>query len=79
MRVAPRIVTLLASTARLAVEAFSFLAFPLRIADQEHRHGWLRIAIHGDGRQVSLNYVFLALGSFSWRPKLSFRHDRGSL
>ena len=32
-----------------------------------------------DGRQVSLNYVFLALGSFSWRPKLSFRHDRGSL
>jgi hypothetical protein len=47
MRVAPRIVTLLASTAPLAVEAFSFLAFPLRIADQEHRHGWVRIAIHG--------------------------------
>ena len=64
MRVAPRIVTLLASTAPLAVEAFSFLAFPLRIADQEHRHGWLRIAIHGDGR-LSLNCVFLALGNFS--------------
>jgi len=78
MRVAPRIVTLLASSAPLAVEAFSFLAFPLRIADQEHRHGWLRIVIHGDGR-LSLNCVFLALGSFSWRPKLSFRHDRGSL
>lgn len=29
MRVAPRIVTLLASTAPLAVEAFSILAFPL--------------------------------------------------
>ena len=53
MRVAPRIVTLLASTAPLAVEAFSFLAFPLRIADQEHRHGWLRIVIHGDGRRFS--------------------------
>ena len=60
----------LASTAPPAVEAFSFLAFLLRRADQEHRHGWLRIAIHGDGRQVSPNCVFLALGSFSWRPSL---------
>jgi hypothetical protein len=47
MRVAPRIVTLLASTAPLRSRHFSLLAFPLRIADQEHRHGWLRIATMG--------------------------------